>query len=161
MAVTDKQAVSILNHLVEIDKDAEEGFRTASQHVADERLQSVFRDFSAQRAEFAADLQQAVSRLGGKPEQSGTLAGAMHRGWVTIKGRLSGKSDRAILIECERGEDAAVKAYQDALAEELPSGVRCLVQQQYHKVQTAHDDVRCLRDRANPGPAAGYGTARG
>ena len=36
-----------------------------------------------------------------------------------------------MLAECERGEDMAVKAYNDALAQDIPSDVRKLIERQY------------------------------
>ena len=51
----------------------------------------------------------------------------------------------AILEECERGEDSAVKAYQEALATEMGEA-HVVVAQQATEVQAAHDKVRSLRD---------------
>ena len=52
---------------------------------------------------------------------------------------------RANDAECEKGEDAAKKAYQDALAKDLPPDVRSMVERQYQGVKENHDRVRDLR----------------
>ena len=70
----------------------------------------------------------------------------MHRGWVNLKSALTGRDDHAILAECERGEDSAVRSYQDALAHDLPSDVRSSVEEQYRQVLEAHNRVKSLRD---------------
>ena len=56
------------------------------------------------------------------------------------------RDDRAILEECERGEDYAKAQYKKALEQELPPEVRTLVQRQYQGVVANHDKVRALRD---------------
>ena len=90
-----------------------------------------------------------VRELGGDPETSSSIAGALHRGWINIKSAVTGQDDAAILNECERGEDVAKNAYKDALAADLPSNAASIVQQQATAVQQAHDRIRGLRDAAN------------
>jgi uncharacterized protein (TIGR02284 family) len=45
----------------------------------------------------------------------------MHRGWVSIKSKLSTYDDKAVLEECERGEDNAKARYTKALQKNLPA----------------------------------------
>jgi uncharacterized protein (TIGR02284 family) len=59
---------------------------------------------------------------------------------------LTGKSDEAILNECERGEDVALKSYRKALEKDLPVDVRSVVERQLQGVQRNHDQVKVLRD---------------
>ena len=54
--------------------------------------------------------------------------------------------DHAILSECERGEDSAVKEYEKALNDDLSPSLREIVSSQYSEVKNAHDRVRTLRD---------------
>jgi uncharacterized protein (TIGR02284 family) len=73
----------------------------------------------------------------------------LHRGWINIKSAITGQDESSILNEAERGEDAAKKAYKDALEQTLPANVNAVVQRQAEAVNTAHDKVRNLRDAAN------------
>src|SRR4030095_11591003 len=98
-------------------------------------------------AKGAADLQELISRLGGDPQEHGSIAGAVHRGWVSLKAVASERTDLAILEECERGEDVAKARERKALDEKLPDHVRSIVQRQYDGVQRNHDQIRDLRDR--------------
>jgi len=139
--------VSLLNDLVETSKNGEKGFQTAAEDTKNPELKSLFQARSADCAAGAAELQAAVEQLGGKPETSGTVAGAVHRGWVNLKAAVAGRTDTAILEECERGEDVAKKNYSDALKENLPENVRLLVQKQYDGVIRNHDQIRDLRNR--------------
>ncbi len=138
---------SILNDLVETSKDGEKGFRTAAGDTQNAELQAVFLRRAQDCAAGAADLQQRVARLGGNPEQGGSVAGAVHRGWVNLKATVSGRADLAILEECERGEDIAKARYRKALEEALPEDIRLVVQRQYDGVMHNHDQIQDLRDR--------------
>ncbi|MBV9158807.1 MAG: PA2169 family four-helix-bundle protein [Acidobacteriaceae bacterium] len=110
-----------LNRLIEINKDAEAGFRTAADTVKNSELETVFNGYARQHAKFAAELQAEVERLGGNVSDSGTLGGALHRGWMDLKAALSGDSAAAILTSCESGEQSAEAAYADAV-DTNPSG---------------------------------------
>ena len=142
-----KDAISILNNLIETCKDGEHGFKTAAEGLTSPELRVQFLQYSRERSQMVSNLQAEVRRLGGDPEKAGSIAGAMHRGWLDIKSVVTGKDDHAIVAEAERGEDAAKAAYEGALQATLPATAQLLVQQQAVKVRQAHDDVRALRDR--------------
>jgi uncharacterized protein (TIGR02284 family) len=142
------EAVSTLNGLIETCKDGQEGFDTAAQSVKDSNLVSTFSEYSNQRAEFAEELKTLVSALGGDPENSGTIGGALHRGWLNIKAVVTGGDEAAILNECERGEDSAKAAYQSALENPLPPNVEEIVRKQYQGILSAHQKIKSLRDGA-------------
>src|SRR5438105_14043964 len=112
-----KETISTINDLIETLKDGQEGFRQAAEGVEDPELKSLFNEFSLQRSRFAGELQsQAVSLGQSKPEDSGSAAGAMHRTWINLKSAIAQRDDRAILADCERGEDSAVNEYLHAMA---------------------------------------------
>jgi uncharacterized protein (TIGR02284 family) len=138
---------SILNDLVETSKDGEKGFRTAAEDTKNAELKSIFMQRADDCAKGAAELQQLVSRMGGKPEQGGSVAGAMHRGWVDVKSAVTKRDDLAVLEECERGEDVAKAKYRKALEEPLPDDIRMVVQRQCDGAIRNHDQIRDLRDR--------------
>ena len=75
----------------------------------------------------------------------GSVAGAVHRGWMNLKAAASGRTDLAILEECERGEDVAKARYRKAL-KDVPEDIRMVVQRQYDGVVRNHDQIRTLRD---------------
>lgn len=92
-------------------------------------------------------MQEQVIALGGKPETSSSVAANLHRRWVDIKSAVTGKDDEAILNECERGEDVAVKSYRNALKEDLPPNIRSIVERQFNGAMRNHDQVKALRDQ--------------
>lgn len=139
--------VSVLNDLIETSKDGEKGFLKAAEDTRDPSLKLLFQNRAEACSQGAIELQDLVQRLGGKPETGGSVAGALHRGWVDVKSAVSGHSDHAILAECERGEDAAKKNYREALEKDLPADVRAVVERQYQGVIENHDRIRDLRDQ--------------
>ena len=139
---------SILNDLIEMLKDGQEGFRSAAADVESTDLKTLFGEYSLQRSKFAGELQSLTRSLGDdEPAESGSMAGALHRGWINIKSALSSKDEHAILAECERGEDSAVAEYKKALeVTDLPGNVQDTLRSQYAEVKAAHDRIRDLRD---------------
>jgi uncharacterized protein (TIGR02284 family) len=140
--------VSTLNNLIETSKDGEEGFRTCAEDISDPQLKSQFMSRAQECAKAASELQEQVRALGGAPENSSSLSGTLHRRWVDIKAAITGKDDVAILNECERGEDVAVKSYRNALEKDLPAAIRTIVERQYNGVLRNHDQVKALRNQA-------------
>lgn len=145
--IADNDAViSMLNNLIETCKDGEQGFKEAAEGVERSDLKSTFYEYSQQRSQYAGVLQGLVRSLGGDPESDGSISGAVHRGWINIKAAVTGRDEEAILNECERGEDYAKEAYEDALKTSLPSNVEDVLRQQSQGVQAAHNRVKELRN---------------
>ncbi len=146
---TSDDVISTLNNLIETCKDGQFGFQQAAEGVQRSDLKSVFYEYSKQRGQFAGELQALVRDLGGEPDNSSSVAAALHRGWINIKSVVTGQDDEAILNECERGEDVAKDHYKKAAQMNLPANVASLVQQQYQAVQAAHDQVKALRNASS------------
>ena len=140
--------INTLNKLVETCKDGEYGFQSCAEHVESLSLRQTFAQRANECRQAGSELQMMVKAIGGKAEDGGTASGAVHRGWVAVKGALSGYSDLAMLEECERGEDAALGRYRKAMEKDLPVDVRALVKRHLDGAQRTHDQIRALRDRA-------------
>lgn len=144
MPTSNTDTIRTLNGLIETCKDGEKGFKAAAEVIQDETLKELCVNYAQQRARFVADLQVAVRRLGGDPENGGSIAGALHRGWMTVKSAVTGHSDESLIAEAERGEDVAKCAYQKALDSELPLDVQAVVERQFIQVKESHDRIRTL-----------------
>lgn len=138
---------SQLNELIETSKDGEQGFLKAARDTKTAELSTLFAQCANRCADGARELQSLVLSVGGEPEKSGSTAGALHRGWISVKEALSRRDDVEILDEVERGEDYAKAQYRKALEQALPANVKVVVLRQYQGVVANHDKVRTLRDK--------------
>lgn len=145
--------VDILNKLIETSKDGEYGFRASAEYLKSPDIQRLFLQRADECRQAVVELQSQVAQYGGKAEDSGSAAGAVHRGWVAVKGKLAGYSDKAILEETERGEDKAMSDYREALEAQLPAEARSLIERQFEGVKRNHAQVRALRDQARQAAA--------
>lgn len=139
--------ISTLNTLVETSRDGEEGFRNSADHANDAQLKSLFQNRAESCAAAVRELEQIVMAHGGKPSESSTVSGTLHRRWIDIKSMITGRDDHAILDEAERGEDVAVAGYRKALTQGLPDDVQALVERQYQGVLRNHDQIKQLRNQ--------------
>jgi uncharacterized protein (TIGR02284 family) len=141
------EVISVLNNLIETCRDGQNGFQSAAEGVTNPSLKESFFQYAQQRGAFATELQEEVRALGGDPQTTGSVAGALHRGWINIKAAVTGKNEHNILEECERGEDSAMKNYQDALRQSLPPTIINLINRQYQDVVITHNTIRSWRDQ--------------
>jgi len=142
-----KEVIGVLNELIETSRDGEKGFRKAAEDTKSSELRAMFTQGAQRCAEGARELQNLVSQLGGNADQGGSLSGALHRGWLSVKEAVAARDDQAILEEVERGEDYAKKVYSEALQQNLPANAQAIVQRQYQGVLANHDKVKALRER--------------
>lgn len=140
--------VDYLNDLLEITRDGGHGFVACAEEVESASLKQIFVSRAASCRQGEEELLALIHQYGGTPAEGGTAAGALHRGWVHIKGKVGANSELSILESCERGEDAAVAQYRKVLKENLPPDVRAAVQRQAEGAQRNHDQIRDLRNAA-------------
>ena len=136
---------SVLKKVVETARDGEKGFREAAEHFKSTELRTMAQRVSAERAEFARELEPELRAEGKDEKVGGSMEGALHRAWVDIKTALGG-GDQTILDWLEQGEDYAKKIYGEALRSNLPSAAQLIVRRQYDRVVNTHDQVKRLRD---------------
>jgi uncharacterized protein (TIGR02284 family) len=134
----------VLNRLIATCRDGERGFRYAANHVRNPAIKALFLEIATQRERFAADILPHAQRLGGASEPDGSVAGALHRGWMTLKDIVGRHDDGAIVREAERGERSALGAYEDALDGLLPPTTRDVIEQQCAEIRDCHNRVHAL-----------------
>lgn len=134
----------VLHHLIEVCEDGERGFLAAAERVSDPGLKTLFTELAAERARFAADLVPHLQRLGGRTDREGSSAGTLHRGWIGLRGLVPGHHDHGIVTEAERGEHAALGAYEDALNGMLPPTATGLIEAQREAMQKATDRIHAI-----------------
>lgn len=140
--------VDVLNDLLENSRDGEYGFRACADEVKSPAAMQLFASRAEQCKKAEAELIALITAYGGTPADGGTASGALHRGWVHVKGSLGANSELSILESCERGEDTAVARYRKALKQSLPADVRSVISLQAEGAQRNHDQIRDLRNAA-------------
>jgi uncharacterized protein (TIGR02284 family) len=127
---TNKEAVSVLNDLIATCTDGIEGFRTSADAVQSPAAKALFSSRVRSIDTARRELQDAVKSMDGSPAESGHAAASLHRGWVNLKSAVTGKNDEAIIAETVRGEESAVKHYDEALKKPLPAEIKSIVAKQ-------------------------------
>lgn len=139
--------IDALNDLIETCKDGEYGFKACAEQAKRPDLKSVFMQRADDCRGGAQELIEQVRGLGGEPQEAGSVLGAVERGWVAVRAKLSTYDDLAVLEECERGEDNALALYRKTLGKPLPAGIKLIVERQLQGVQRNHDQIKMLRDQ--------------
>ena len=145
--LTNKEVEDTLRAVIESLIDGQEGFQKIGEHLKDDKLKRYFLAESLKRASFRGELETVLHSEGVHDvKESGTVSGTIHRTWGDLKAHLGG-GDHTLLETSEQGEDAAKKAYKDALEKQLPLPVKQLLTTQYVHIQTSHDYVKAERDK--------------
>lgn len=137
----------VLNDLIEINNDRIEGYEKAAKQANDNDLKSLFTRMATQSQSIVGSLKSKVTTSGKEPAEGTTAKGKVYRAWMDIKAAFGGDDRKDILATCEFGEDAAQKAYKEALKEdELPAEIRALITDQKNELKQSHDQIKRLRD---------------
>ena len=138
----------VAKELVETLKDGERGFANAAEKLKDgdrPEWATTLQRLSEQRAGFRRDIVAMGHDYGEDVDESGSLAGTVHRGWIALKDALTGDDPTAVLKAAETGEDHAVSEYEKALQQDLSAGFREVVSRQHTAVVAARDEVKALQ----------------
>ncbi len=144
------ELIEVLNDLIQINNDRVRGYEKATNELsaADVDLKAIFAQMSAESRKYATELSAEVGRLGGEPSTSTTASGKIYRAWMDVKAVFTGKDRHAVLENCEFGEDAAQKAYDEALKSDatMDTNIRQMITNQKSALRTSHDTIKKYRD---------------
>jgi uncharacterized protein (TIGR02284 family) len=136
-----------LNDLIRINNDRVTGYSKAAAQAKDQDLQSLFSGLAQQSRQFANELRSLVSDNDKNVTDETTGAGKIYRAWMDVKATFGGADRKGVLASCEFGEDAAQRAYKDALKEDdLSPDVRATIESQKSTLREAHDKIKMMRD---------------
>ena len=137
---------TVLNTLIGTLVDSVEGYQKAAADTENTRYAEMFNARAQERQQALTGLQAAVAKLGGNPEDDGTTAGAVHRGWINLKEAVLGRDDEAIVNSVESGEDYLKDKFETALKNtDLPAEARSAVEQAWQSVKAGHDQMSQLK----------------
>ena len=138
--------IRTLNGLIATTIDSVDGYRTSAQDVQNPRFAELFTARAGERSSVAEQLRAEVRKLGGSPEDDGTVLASGHRAFVNLKSAVTGRDDQAIVNEVERGEDHIKAKFEEALKDDnLSPQSRTLVETAFGSVKAGHDEMSNLK----------------
>ncbi len=143
-----EEVVKQLNKIVEINNDRIEGYETATKETTDSALKALFTDFASRSRGFKSELSSEVTAYGGTPTDGTKNTGKLFRIWMDVKAALTDADRKKIIESCERGEDAALDAYDEVLKSDAPfsEAQRTMISRQRTAIQSDHDRIKSMRD---------------
>jgi uncharacterized protein (TIGR02284 family) len=142
----DSGAISTLNTLITTTIDSVTGYEDSATNIDNDRLRQIFRERASERQQVVEDLRAEVRRLGGDPDNSGSFLGKAHQRFEDLKAAVTGRDEKAIINEVERGEDYLKEKFETALNDGSLSGEsRQVVERAYQSVRSGHDQISQLK----------------
>lgn len=137
-----------LNELLYFVNDRIEGYTRAADESKDAQHSSYYRQLVSQSRQFATDLNAYLTQNGGERHTHTTLKGKLYRAWMDAKAALTGRDEKAILGSNIYGEEWALKAYEEALADHTLTGaIRQAVEHQYAQSQQTYRRLQSMDNK--------------
>ena len=87
--------IRTLNGLIATTIDSVDGYRSSAEAVDSPRYGELFTARASERSSVAEQLRAEVRRLGGNPEDDGTLLAGGHRAFLNLKAAVTTRDDQA------------------------------------------------------------------
>ena len=140
------EEISALNTLIATTIDSVTGYENSAKDVDNQRFAEIFRERANERQQVVEQLRSEVRRLGGNPEDDGSLLGKTHQRFEDVKAAVTGQDEQSIVNEVERGEDYLKEKFETALDSDALSGEsRSVVENCYQSVRSGHDQMSQLK----------------
>lgn len=138
--------IGTLNLLIATTLDGVVGYTDAAKASDTRRYAEMFTARAGERRKVVSQLQIEVVRLGGKPEDDGTILASAHRNFLDQKAAVTGRDDKAIVNEVERGENHILHTFEAAMKDEdLSLESRAAVHSAFGSIKTSRDQMRDLK----------------
>ena len=140
------ESITTLNTLIATTIDSVNGYEDSAQNIDNERFREIFRQRANDRQKVVEELRSEVRRLGGNPEDDGSFLGKAHQRFEDLKAAITGRDEKSIINEVERGEDYLKEKWQAALQSgDLDGQTHDLVERCYQSVKAGHDHMSQLK----------------
>ena len=140
------ETISTLNTLIATTIDSITGYEDSAQNIDNQRFRELFRQRADERQQVVQELREEVRRLGGNPEDDGSFLGKAHQRFEDLKAAVTGRDEKSIINEVERGEDYLKEKWQTALQSgNLHGETQQLVERCYQSVKSGHDQMSQLK----------------
>ena len=140
------ESISTLNTLIATTIDSVNGYEDSAENIDNERLREIFRQRASERQEVVQKLREEVRRLGGEPEDGGSFLGKTHQRFEDLKAAVTGRDEKSIVNEVERGEDYLKEKWQAALQSgDLQGESHQVIEHCYQSIKAGHDQMSQLK----------------
>ena len=89
--------ISTLNTLIATTIDSVNGYENSAKDIENERFAQIFRERASERQQVVEQLRSEVRRLGGNPEDDGSLLGKTHQRFEDLKAAITGQDEKSIV----------------------------------------------------------------
>ncbi|MFP3598608.1 PA2169 family four-helix-bundle protein [Chryseobacterium sp. SIMBA_029] len=145
-----EQTVSLLNDLLQITNDRIKGFGKVEGKVWEmyPDIKNEYDRMISQSKIMKNELINLITEKNGIPNDSTSVAGALHRTWIDIKNSFTvGNIEESTLENVVFGEKAAIEAYQKA----LDSGDLCeksanIISEQLHSLKVSYHQFKKIEE---------------
>jgi len=140
------EAISTINTLIATTIDSINGYEDSAQNIDNQRFREIFRQRASERQGIVEQLRSEVRRLGGDPDDSGSFLGKAHQRFADLKAAVTGRDEKSIINEVERGEDYLKEKWQAALQSgDLRGESHDLIERCYQSIKSGHDQMSALK----------------
>lgn len=143
-----EQIVNRLNQLLTRNYDAEAGYKDAAKNVEDPKLRAFFETAAQQRYDFGHKIKGEIRELGGTPYKGTSMTADIHRTWIDLKSNVAKRTRVAVLEECIRGEETAIRDYQDVLSSsEIKGEYASMLQNQLAEIKDKVEHINEFKEQ--------------
>jgi len=149
METPNAKIVETLNDLVAINNDRIVGYERALNELKDEDadLRPLFLSMIDESREAKIELGREIEVYKGEIDTDTTTKGKIYRAWMDVKAVFGGHDRHTVLANCEYGEDAAQRAYQQVLDDKhLPGYLLDMIYDQQQMLRASHNEIKAFRD---------------
>ena len=145
----------MLTELIDVCKDGRRGFWQAAVQLDNKYFREWFRKEAFQRNAFELDLKETALKLGVSPPKRESFGGKLHRSWMNFRHQLNPHQDKVVLLECQRGEEHALKVYQDVFENNLLPEIQPILEKQFVTMIEMRDRLRTITSQNEMEGASG------
>jgi len=153
-----KKILEVLNDLIRINKDREEGYVKVSRELtpAEHNLRSSFerkaqesRNNIIQLEHVTDEIHQQLNYTEEQAQEANQgMTGRIYKLWSEIKDFFGGKDKPSVLKSCADGEARAKTCYENALEEvQLPKKIYALLNDQISSIDASQREIKSLLEK--------------
>lgn len=140
----DETLATELKDLLQLNLNGQNGYAAAATDLKNEDYKTLLAGYAQERGEQANALNELLRAHHYTPDKTGSLAGALHEGWMNLRAALS-SSDIAVFTECERADELALATYQAVIGRTTAEPILAILRHQFTNIRNAYERVKALR----------------